>query len=57
MGEGKVHLAWGGEEEQAAEKAAGNRFAKNWQDEAVKVLETMVSTSESYLSFTLVSVH
>jgi hypothetical protein len=44
-----IKLAWGGEEEQAAEKAAGNQFAKNWQDEAEKVLETTVCASESYL--------
>jgi len=34
-----IKLAWGGEEEQAKERAAGNRNAKNWQDEARKVLE------------------
>ncbi|KAF8221475.1 hypothetical protein L208DRAFT_1074551, partial [Tricholoma matsutake] len=29
-----IKLAWGGAEEQAAEKMAGNRNAKNWKDEA-----------------------
>jgi hypothetical protein len=38
-----IKLAWGGEEEQAAERAAGNRYAKNWQDEARKVVEREVS--------------
>lgn len=37
-----IKVAWGGAEEQAAEKAAGNLYAKNWQDEAQKVLETEV---------------
>jgi hypothetical protein len=39
-----IKLAWGGEEEQAAERAAGNRYAKNWQDEVRKVLEREVSS-------------
>lgn len=34
-----IKVAWGGAEEQAAERAAGNRQAKNWQDEARKVVE------------------
>jgi hypothetical protein len=46
-----IKLAWGGEKEQAAERAAGNQYAKNWQDEARKVLENVVSPSESYLYF------
>jgi hypothetical protein len=33
-----IKLAWGGAEEQAA----GNLDAKNWQDEAQKVVETEV---------------
>ena len=37
-----IKLAWGGAEEQAAEKATGNLSAKNWQDEALKVLENEV---------------
>jgi hypothetical protein len=38
-------MAWGGEEEQAAERAAGNPNAKNWQDEARKIVE---HTMEAY---------
>jgi hypothetical protein len=37
-----IKLAWGGEKEQAEERAAGNRNAKNWQDEAKQILESMV---------------
>lgn len=36
-------MTWGGEEEQAKEYAAGNRDAKNWQDEAQKIVEKTVS--------------
>ena len=32
-------MAWGGQEEQEAEIAAGNPNAKNWHDEALKVVE------------------
>jgi hypothetical protein len=35
-------LRWGGAKEQAEEYANGNFEAKNWQDEARKVIETMV---------------
>ena len=39
-----IKLAWGGEEEQqAAERDAGNPQAKNWQDEAKKIVEKEVS--------------
>jgi len=38
-----IKLAWGGAEEQAAEPQKGNRLAKNWQDEAQKILEITVS--------------
>jgi hypothetical protein len=38
-------MAWGGAEEQAAERRKGNFLAKNWQDEAEKVLERTVSTT------------
>jgi len=38
-----IGMSWGGEEDQEAERAAGNPFAKNWQDEAHKLLERMVS--------------
>ncbi|RDB23356.1 Zinc finger BED domain-containing protein DAYSLEEPER [Hypsizygus marmoreus] len=37
-----IKLAWGGAEEQAAEIAAGNRNAKNWQAEAHRVVEDTV---------------
>jgi hypothetical protein len=38
-----IRVAWGGPEEQAAEIAAGNPNAKNWQGEALKIVErTMV---------------
>ncbi|KAF8971662.1 hypothetical protein BDZ97DRAFT_1650536 [Flammula alnicola] len=38
-----IKLAWGGPEEQAAEIAAGNMDAKDWQDEARKIVERTVS--------------
>lgn len=38
-------MAWGGAEEQAKEIAAGNERAKNWHDEALKVVE---STMQEY---------
>lgn len=38
-----IKLAWGGAEEQAAERRKGNRLAKNWQDKAQKILEITVS--------------
>ncbi len=37
-----IKLAWGGPEEQAAEIEAGNPDAKDWQDEARKIVETTV---------------
>ena len=36
-------MAWGGEEERLVEIEAGNRDAKNWQEEAMKILEKAVS--------------
>jgi hypothetical protein len=36
-------MMWGGEEEQAAECAKGNTNTKNWQDEALKIVEQVVS--------------
>jgi hypothetical protein len=36
---------WGGVQEQDAKQEAGNWDAKNWQDEARKVLEWMASLS------------
>ncbi len=38
-----IKVAWGGPEEQAAEIASGNANAKNWQDEAKKIVERTVS--------------
>ena len=32
-------MAWGGPEEQEAERAAGNLNAKNWHDMALKIIE------------------
>ncbi|KAM6501439.1 hypothetical protein JOM56_004453, partial [Amanita muscaria] len=40
-----IKMAWGGEKEQQAERDEGNLNAKNWQDEARKVLE---NTMEHY---------
>jgi hypothetical protein len=40
-----IKLTWGGAEGQARERAAGNPDAKNWQDEAWKVIESVVSDS------------
>jgi hypothetical protein len=37
-----IKVAWGGPEEQAAEIAEGNLDAKDWQDEAKKILENTV---------------
>lgn len=37
-----IKLLWGGAEEQAAEFDAGNFAAKNWQDEAEKIVEKTV---------------
>jgi hypothetical protein len=37
-----IKLAWGGPEEQAAEIARGNPYAKDWQDEAKKIVERTV---------------
>jgi hypothetical protein len=38
-----IKLAWGGEKEQEEDRAAGNQDAKNWQDEARKIVESEVS--------------
>ena len=35
-------MAWGGAEEQKREQEAGNALAKNWCDEALKVVEKML---------------
>lgn len=44
-----IKLAWGGPEEQAAEIAAGNPNAKDWQDEAKKIVEKTVSYSPVFM--------
>jgi hypothetical protein len=38
-------MSWGGAEEQKKECEEGNLNAKNWQDEALKVVEKMVSVA------------
>ena len=38
-----IKLLWGGPEEQAAEIEAGNLDAKDWHDEAKKIVERTVS--------------
>jgi len=40
-----IKLSWGGAEEQATERLEGNPWAKNWQDEALKVVEKTVSVN------------
>jgi hypothetical protein len=45
-----IKLAWGGAEEQAMERAGGNMGAKNWQEEAMRVVEKAVS---SFIIYTL----
>jgi len=37
-----IEHVWGGANEQEAEHISGNQHAKNWQDEACKILEKMV---------------
>jgi hypothetical protein len=39
-----IKLSWGGPEEQAAEFEAGNFDAKDWHDEAKKIVERTVSS-------------
>ncbi|KIL55752.1 hypothetical protein M378DRAFT_90389 [Amanita muscaria Koide BX008] len=43
-------MAWGGEKEQQAERDEGNLNAKNWQDEARKVLENTLPATSSCTS-------
>ena len=38
-----IKLSWGGPKEQAAEIEAGNLDAKDWHDEAKKIVERTVS--------------
>lgn len=40
-----IKMAWGGLKEQQEEIAAGNPFAKNWQEEAHETVRKAVSTS------------
>jgi hypothetical protein len=44
-----IKLAWGGAEEQARDRAAGIQNAKNWQDEARRIVEETVSSFIFYL--------
>jgi hypothetical protein len=44
-----IKLSLGGPKEQATEIAAGNIHAKNWQDEARKIVEKTVSSPVFYL--------
>ncbi|KAH9036504.1 hypothetical protein EDB85DRAFT_1852371, partial [Lactarius pseudohatsudake] len=37
-----IKLAWGGVEEQVKEQAKGNQYAKNWQEEALNIVERAV---------------
>ncbi|KAG6824192.1 hypothetical protein H0H87_012297, partial [Tephrocybe sp. NHM501043] len=39
-----IEMAWGGEAEQEAEKAAGKKDAKNWYDEALQIVENAMRT-------------
>jgi len=45
-----IQKAWGGAEEQVEECVAGHLNAKNWHDEALKVVEDMVSNASFPLS-------
>jgi hypothetical protein len=47
-----IKIAWGGAEDQAAEREAGNIFAKNGQEEALKIVETAVSNKYFYIFVT-----
>ena len=40
-----IKLNWGGPEEKAAEIAAGNLDAKDWHDEARKIVENTVRST------------
>jgi hypothetical protein len=44
-----IKHAWGGPEEQAAEIAAGNPDAKDWQDKARQIVEKTVSLFSSFV--------
>ena len=47
-----IKLKWGSPEEQAKEIAEGNFDAKDWQDEAKKMIEAMVHGSFFYFNAT-----
>ena len=40
-----IKIQWGGPDKQAAEIETGNLDAKDWQDEARKIVETIVCCS------------
>ena len=42
-----IEVAWGGPAEQEAECKAGNPLAKDWQDEARRILESTVRVHSS----------
>jgi hypothetical protein len=42
-------MAWGGPEEQAEEHANGNAAAKDWHDEALKIVKRTVSPYICYI--------
>ena len=42
-----IEVAWGGPAEQEAERKAGNPLAKDWQDEARRILESIVRVHSS----------
>jgi hypothetical protein len=46
-----IKLSWGGAEEQTKERAEGNHNAKNWQDEALKIVEKTVSDASHWQSY------
>jgi len=48
-----IEMAWGGTAEQAEEIRAGNKHAKNWQDEAQKIVEAAVR----YPQFSFTNTH
>jgi hypothetical protein len=43
-----IKLSWGGAEEKAAEIAAGNLDAKDWHDEANKLVENTVRSTNPF---------
>ena len=43
-----IVLHWGGAKEQEQDCAKGDLYAKNWQDEARKILEDLVHTGKPY---------